>query len=60
MGNIFAKLKLGLLKYCSCHSTCCQDEMEVDIVNTRKQKDKDTEVECCCLYYHNTENVHDK
>lgn len=64
MGSLISKLNFNfnILKYCSCHSSCCEENevVTIDIQNNRKQRDESTEFESCCFHYHKSSKIHEK
>lgn len=62
MGSILSKINFNFLKYCSCHSSCCEEDevLSIDVQNNRKQLDKSTHFDSCCVHYHSVSKIHDK
>ena len=63
MGNYISRIFnniCSMCKYTSCRSSCCNDNIEVDIDNKRKQKDTETNINCCwgCLEYSTESYIH--
>ena len=50
----------NMCKYTSCKSSCCDDNIDLEIKNGRKQKDTETHCSFCfgCCQYHNENFVH--
>ena len=63
MGQYISKLTNNIcmcLKYTSCHSSCCDDNIDIDVKNDRKQKDTERHFNCCfgCFEYESEAFVH--